>query len=55
MENLIWLQFWFLKEEIGLFLQMFNVSMAAKSPSIINSSSSISITYQCPQAGEISF
>ena len=34
----------------------FNGSMAAKSPSINNnSSSSISITYQCPQAGEISF
>ena len=34
----------------------FNGSMAAKSPSINNNSStSISITYQCPQAGEISF
>jgi len=34
----------------------FNGSMAAKSPAITNSSStSISITYQCPQAGEISF
>ncbi len=34
----------------------FNGSMAAKSPAINNSSStSISITYQCPQASEISF
>ena len=34
----------------------FNGSMAAKSPFINNNSStSISITYQCPQAGEISF
>jgi len=34
----------------------FNGSMAAKSPAINNSSStSLSITYQCPQAGEISF